>query len=119
MKKGCKKTIDIFLQPFLAEINLPLFGCAATAFTAAALHVVVADGAGCLLHAGFISKSDYRYCMQRFGVSVSYRIGELRASVKKAASVVEDWFMYFLKKLLANAERVRRLSRKDLFTLRL
>lgn len=40
--------------------------------------------------AGFISKSDYRYCMQRFGVSVSYRIGELRASVKKAARTISN-----------------------------
>lgn len=40
------------MQPLLAEINLLLFGSAATAFTAAALHVVVADGAGSLLHDG-------------------------------------------------------------------
>ena len=35
--------------------------------------------------AGFIRESSYKYSRQRFGISVSYRIGELKASVKKAA----------------------------------
>lgn len=39
---------------------------------------------------GFIRESEYRYSMQRFGVSVSYRIGELRASVKKAARTINN-----------------------------
>lgn len=40
---------------------------------------------------GFIRKSNARYSRQRFGVSVSYRIGELKASVKKVArSITND-----------------------------
>lgn len=39
---------------------------------------------------GFISESNYRYSRQRFGVSISYRIGELKASVKKAARTISN-----------------------------
>lgn len=38
----------------------------------------------------FRQESNYRYSRQRFGVSVSYRIGELKASVKKAARTIEN-----------------------------
>lgn len=38
----------------------------------------------------FYQESTYRYSRQRFGVSVSYRIGELKASVKKAARSIEN-----------------------------
>lgn len=39
---------------------------------------------------GFIQDSWNRYTRQRFGVSISYRIGELRASVKKAARTISN-----------------------------
>ena len=39
---------------------------------------------------GFIHESTYKYSRQRFGVSVSYRIGELKASVKKAARTISN-----------------------------
>lgn len=39
----------------------------------------------------FNMKSNYHYSRQRFGVNISYRIGELKASVKKAArTIVND-----------------------------
>lgn len=38
----------------------------------------------------FWQESTSRYSRQRFGVSVSYRIGELKASVKKAARTIEN-----------------------------
>ena len=40
--------------------------------------------------AGFIRESSYKYSRQRFGISVSYRIGELKASVKKAARSISN-----------------------------
>lgn len=40
--------------------------------------------------AGFIRESSYKYSRQRFGISVSYRIGELKASVKKAARTISN-----------------------------
>lgn len=40
--------------------------------------------------AGFISRNYNKYNQQRFGVSVSYRIGELKASVKKAARTISN-----------------------------
>lgn len=39
---------------------------------------------------GFVRESNYKYSRQRFGVSVSYRIGELKASVKKAARTISN-----------------------------
>jgi len=39
---------------------------------------------------GFIRESNYKYSRQRFGISVSYRIGELKASVKKAARTISN-----------------------------
>lgn len=39
---------------------------------------------------GFIQDSWNRYTRQRFGVSISYRIGELKASVKKAARTISN-----------------------------
>lgn len=39
---------------------------------------------------GFIRENSSRYSRQRFGVSVSYRIGELKASVKKAARSISN-----------------------------
>lgn len=39
---------------------------------------------------GFIQDSWNRYTRQRFGISVSYRIGELKASVKKAARTISN-----------------------------
>ena len=39
---------------------------------------------------GFIQDSWNKYTRQRFGVSVSYRIGELKASVKKAARTISN-----------------------------
>lgn len=39
---------------------------------------------------GFTQDSWNRYTRQRFGVSVSYRIGELKASVKKAARIISN-----------------------------
>ena len=38
----------------------------------------------------FLQKSESRYSRQRLGVSVSYRIGELKASVKKAARSINN-----------------------------
>jgi len=38
----------------------------------------------------FWQESAYRYSRQRFGMSISYRIGELKASVKKAARTIEN-----------------------------
>lgn len=38
----------------------------------------------------FDQTTDYRYSRQRFGVSVSYRIGELKAQVKKAARSINN-----------------------------
>ena len=38
----------------------------------------------------FWQESSYRYSRQRFGMSISYRIGELKASVKKAARTIEN-----------------------------
>lgn len=38
----------------------------------------------------FTMKSTYSYSRQRFGVSISYRIGELKASVKKAARTINN-----------------------------
>ena len=40
--------------------------------------------------ADFIQKSVSKYDNQRFGISVSYRIGELKASVKKAARSISN-----------------------------
>lgn len=40
--------------------------------------------------AGFIRESSYKYSRQRFGISVSYRIGELKASVKSAARTISN-----------------------------
>lgn len=39
---------------------------------------------------GFIQRSDYRFAARRFSVSISYRIGELRAQVKKAARAASN-----------------------------
>lgn len=39
---------------------------------------------------GFVQESYSRYTRQRFGISVSYRIGELKASVKKAARTISN-----------------------------
>lgn len=39
---------------------------------------------------GFIQDSWNRYTRQRFGMSISYRIGELKASVKKAARTISN-----------------------------
>lgn len=39
---------------------------------------------------GFMQESWSKYSRQRFGVSVSYRIGELKASVKKAARSISN-----------------------------
>lgn len=39
---------------------------------------------------GFISRNCYKYSNQNFGISVSYRIGELKASVKKAARTISN-----------------------------
>lgn len=39
---------------------------------------------------GFLRENSYKYSRQRFGVSVSYRIGELKASVKKAARTISN-----------------------------
>ncbi len=38
----------------------------------------------------FMQKSSYKYSSRRFGISVSYRIGELKASVKKAARSIDN-----------------------------
>ena len=38
----------------------------------------------------FLSKSSSRYQSRSFGISLSYRIGELKASVKKARSINND-----------------------------
>ena len=38
----------------------------------------------------FIQKSVSKYDNQRFGISLSYRIGELKASVKKAARSISN-----------------------------
>lgn len=40
--------------------------------------------------ADFISKSSSKYPSRRFGFSVSYRIGELKASVKKAVRTIDN-----------------------------
>ena len=39
---------------------------------------------------GFRQDSWNRYSRQRFGISISYRIGELKASVKKAARTISN-----------------------------
>ena len=39
---------------------------------------------------GFIQDSLNKYTRQRFGVCISYRIGELKASVKKAARTISN-----------------------------
>ncbi len=39
---------------------------------------------------GFKQSSDNRYSRQRFGVSISYRLGELKASVKKAVRGINN-----------------------------
>ena len=39
---------------------------------------------------GFMQESWSKYSRQRFGVSVSYRIGELKASVKKATRSISN-----------------------------
>ena len=39
---------------------------------------------------GFIQESWNKYTRQRFGLSVSYRIGELKASVKKASRSISN-----------------------------
>ena len=39
---------------------------------------------------GFVESSEYKNNQQRFGVSVSYRIGELKAQVKKAARTIQN-----------------------------
>ncbi len=39
---------------------------------------------------GFVTHSMNKYSRQRFGVSISYRIGELRAQVKKAARSINN-----------------------------
>lgn len=39
---------------------------------------------------GFRSESNYRYSRMRYGMSISYRIGELKASVKKAARSISN-----------------------------
>ena len=43
-----------------------------------------------LENANFIQESRYKYSRRRFGVSVSYRIGELKASVKKASRTISN-----------------------------
>lgn len=40
--------------------------------------------------AGFMAKSTSKWPSRRFGVSISYRIGELKASVKKAARSIQN-----------------------------
>jgi len=40
--------------------------------------------------AGFVRETNFRYSRQRFGISLSYRIGELKASVKKAARTISN-----------------------------
>ena len=42
------------------------------------------DSKNTLEGAGFHQESNYRYSRMRYGMSISYRIGELKASVKKA-----------------------------------
>lgn len=39
---------------------------------------------------GFVQENWYSYSMQRFNLSISYRIGELKASVKKAARSISN-----------------------------
>ncbi len=39
---------------------------------------------------GFSTSSEYKYSRRRFGFSISYRIGELNASVKKAARTISN-----------------------------
>lgn len=41
-------------------------------------------------NSNFVLKSNNYYSRQRFGVSISYRIGELKASVKKAARTINN-----------------------------
>ena len=43
---------------------------------------------GCLLN--FISKSSSKYPSRYYGFSISYRLGELKASVKKAARSIDN-----------------------------
>ena len=38
----------------------------------------------------FIQKSVSKYDNQRFGISISYRLGELKASVKKTARTINN-----------------------------
>ena len=40
--------------------------------------------------AGFAQESFYKYNQQSFGVSVSFRMGELKASVKKAERSISN-----------------------------
>ena len=40
--------------------------------------------------ANFISKSSNKYPSRYYGFSISYRIGELKASVKKAARTIDN-----------------------------
>ena len=39
---------------------------------------------------GFMQENWSKYSRQRFGISISYRIGELKASVKKAARSISN-----------------------------
>ena len=48
------------------------------------------DNTNTLEGVGFTQESWSKYSRQRFGISVSYRIGELKASVKKAARSISN-----------------------------
>lgn len=48
------------------------------------------DNKNTLEGVGFRQESNYKYSRMRYGVSVSYRIGELKASVKKAARTISN-----------------------------
>lgn len=48
------------------------------------------DNESTIQGAGFWQESNYRYSRMRYGVGISYRIGELKASVKKAARSINN-----------------------------
>ena len=39
---------------------------------------------------GFVQRTDYRYLQQSYGVSVSYRLGSLKASVQKTKRTISN-----------------------------
>lgn len=75
---------DININKSFLDKRLTLSAFANNIFTKYVTYKSVTEGEG------FKTSSNYKYPHQRFGVSISYRIGELKASVKKASRAANN-----------------------------